>query len=822
MVQTTEVMPGKDTYEAVLQEVRQLVDSGHAHISICWPKPTSALFMRKRMNHDLQGTFGIRNTTAQELRTLIEDASPGLKKYSSANSLEDLNRLSKVSKSILPNMSPWRTTKIIDETLRICSNVNVQARNYIKSNFQLAQKCIEAYSKLNGSELPTSEKQEYKFDINHIVGTCIVVKNNGHEQDADFLIDMFAQNIAHVFTAKADNLAPQTNQLFIHEDSFHETDALFKDLLGKKPNVDSTVVIVPDSAYKRLVLTQAKKYSIPISGKSNALISDHDLIVCAKTILEAQRDYQNIEPSKFLERFTWLCKPGKNRNAITSQFTKMLKSINSSVHISERFSEIIQLFTSNMSTDQFEENDEETSITQQAFSVLLELSELKEEGTLHDCIYLLARLSEKSLRENKLGEGVYVATPDEILGSYFDFAYVIGLRDRYIPKLQLTPSLIHKDQYLVLGVNDELAASSHIDSSLNWLRNCADNIIFSSSHIDLEGKTTAFPHWITSLQASSTKILFEIDNSTKIKEETYIKNLIGQEYNIPETISATAIETLATCPLKYLYRHELKLQSEYENANLDLIDKMDLGTVVHELLQNYVEKNLTTDQLFEALGEYLNRIFDSGELPNRASIKTNRRSIEKMLLKFLEISSTRQTETIDSEIEVEGIFPIDNKTIKVRGKIDRVEGYSTGKKHLVDYKTGKFHDSNSVNFFQFGKRLQLAVYALLWPDPESVSTLEYWYLAEDTKYTSIYQLQSKDVEELKEMIANILSLLTTGIYLAKPFSTLETTKEIKENQHCSNCEFDGICYQEFRNHWNRLSTDPMFEDYTSVVLGKKA
>ncbi len=74
MLQTTFTSPGHDTYQQVLKATKALLEQGRMHINICWPRPTTALFMRKKMNRELEGSFGVRHTTCQELTSLIEDS----------------------------------------------------------------------------------------------------------------------------------------------------------------------------------------------------------------------------------------------------------------------------------------------------------------------------------------------------------------------------------------------------------------------------------------------------------------------------------------------------------------------------------------------------------------------------------------------------------------------------------------------------------------------------------------------------------------------------------------------------------------------------
>lgn len=79
--------PGADTYNAVVSAIGELQQSGQQHITICWPTTTTALFMRRRLMVDLNGTFAIRNTTSRELLSLIKDATVHLRIIAELNLL---------------------------------------------------------------------------------------------------------------------------------------------------------------------------------------------------------------------------------------------------------------------------------------------------------------------------------------------------------------------------------------------------------------------------------------------------------------------------------------------------------------------------------------------------------------------------------------------------------------------------------------------------------------------------------------------------------------------------------------------------------------
>lgn len=816
-----------EVYEQVLACVQALTSQGHKHINVCWPTSTTSLFMRKRMNRDLGPTFAIRNTTATQLRSLIEDAYDKSKKYNPPNTLEELSHLAEIAKVVLPNMPHWPSTPLIDQTLQVCSSANPKARDYIKSNFPLAQMCIEEFKQVYGYELPYNYSSKPEFNVDHIVGLCIVIKISELDQDSDFLINTFPSNIAQIINSNQDT-KNEVRSLSVHEDCFQEIDSVFKDIVNRKPDPNSTSIIIPDSKYRKIVQARANKFSVPISGKSTRRLFDNELIVCANTLLTIGNNPSESVLDDLIERFSWLKSTENNNHILIKQLMAQIENIYDSNNISHIFKIVLDILKKNFSTGKLK-TIEEISITQEVFSALIELSELDQEGTIQDCIYLLNLVGDKVTRAGTLGDGIYIATPDEVIGTYFDFAYVVGLRDKYIPQLHFEPSLIDRDQYVVLGIKDEGTSNTHIEDSLNWLKNCAENIFFSSSQIDPTGKETAFPHWVNTISQANTKIKVENKINNLHYDSDFINRMLNQSANInnfavkcsvPESISATAVETLATCPLKYLYRHRFKLSSTYENYNSDFFDSADIGIIIHNLLQNYIEKKQTPDELFAIVDELVNEAFKKGELPNKASIAHNKAKLNKILSTFLLFDEEKLSENIQCEVEIENEVKIKNQSIKLKGKVDRMDNYSNGTTHLVDYKTGSFKNARSTDFYHFGRRLQLGIYSLLLKDQKTISAIEYWYLSEPTQVCS-EQLTPEEIIKLDRKVKNILTILFSGEFLAKPFSSFQTENDLKEIDNCSTCEFSEICYQEYRDAWESLSIANKFHNFTKATVGKK-
>ena len=168
------------------------------------------------------------------------------------------------------------------------------------------------------------------------------------------------------------------------------------------------------------------------------------------------------------------------------------------------------------------------------------------------------------------------------------------------------------------------------------------------------------------------------------------------------TYSASALDTYLQCPIKFYYRHIMRLQ-EKEEASADL-DSQDIGNFVHDVLNKFFEpcigrKLETRDLLPERMKQLVDELFAQkfGAEPAGAAYLLKRqiqRQLEALLKEY------QQPMAEENEIIIKGLeekISIHALGAKFEGRLDRIEQRGD-KIFILDYKTGPKPSKPPINF----------------------------------------------------------------------------------------------------------------------------
>lgn len=183
------------------------------------------------------------------------------------------------------------------------------------------------------------------------------------------------------------------------------------------------------------------------------------------------------------------------------------------------------------------------------------------------------------------------------------------------------------------------------------------------------------------------KISIEIPMLFRKKQKLELKkNEIVMESLEKFVFSPTSIDEYISCPMKFYFHHILQLKAPEK-------EEFKRGSVIHEALEKYLREEIGVGneikpekinfEKFEIILEELwwrsfKRSGKNSLILNIAKLKTkeliNRISEEGALLLGL-------------EMEISSDFPVKERKIHIKGKIDRVD-YRNDKYIIIDYKTG--------------------------------------------------------------------------------------------------------------------------------------
>jgi len=309
--------------------------------------------------------------------------------------------------------------------------------------------------------------------------------------------------------------------------------------------------------------------------------------------------------------------------------------------------------------------------------------------------------------------------------------------------------------------------------------------------------------------------------------------------------SATALETWLACPHAYLMQHVLRVKP-VENPEEQLrITALDQGSLVHDVLERWLCA-LLEDQLppptqswpqaaRDRLAEIARDACDDAEARGVTGHPLFWRQDRQRLLldfdHFVDHEDLRRREGGLTPIGSELPFGMDagsdplviplpgGHTIKVRGRIDRVDRSADGTVVVADYKTGRsyrYRDLTVDTPLADGTKLQLPIYGLAvrdtHPDAAGIHT-EYWFVSARGEWNRIgYPLTDEVVVRLRETLQVVADGITSGVFPMRPSEPVW-----RPWIECEYCDPDGLGTADHYREWERIRTDPALRDYLATV-----
>jgi ATP-dependent helicase/nuclease subunit B len=316
-------------------------------------------------------------------------------------------------------------------------------------------------------------------------------------------------------------------------------------------------------------------------------------------------------------------------------------------------------------------------------------------------------------------------------------------------------------------------------------------------------------------------------------------------------LSATTLEVYAACPFQGFLRHQLRLRDIDAPERRITIEPMDRGSLVHEVLERLVAELLESGRRWSSwtaedharLAELAGEAFDDYErrgLVGKALLwELEKSQILLDLDRFLDIDDRRcrSADRVPAAAEFsfgdENVAPLEvvaaGRTVRFRGKIDRVDRGAGGSLTVVDYKTGSSGsfavlESDPVGH---GERLQLAIYGLAaqagFPIRGAVReeagggegdlTAEYRFVSSNADKESIgIVLDDAARRRLGEALDTLVGLIDDDSFPARPGVVDRTSYK-----NCQRCDFDSLCTADRDRAWQRVRSDARLRDYVALV-----
>jgi len=232
-------------------------------------------------------------------------------------------------------------------------------------------------------------------------------------------------------------------------------------------------------------------------------------------------------------------------------------------------------------------------------------------------------------------------------------------------------------------------------------------------------------------------------------------------------LSASAVQTYETCPLRFKLEREWKIPAEVPAA-------MQYGAAIHRVLRAYYDSvRFERPMSEEALIQMLRDDLAAAGIQDRYQHELYDRQGVEQLKDFLAACGQKP---IPAVLHTEESFEVRFGESTVAGRIDRVDKLPDGKVAITDYKTGKPQSQEDAD-----ESLQLSIYAL--------AAREKWGYRAD--HLAFYNLEGNSTVVTRRDEGQLLEARARVQEVAKNIG--EGKFEAKTGFHCSFCAYRSLC-----------------------------
>ncbi|HWC17109.1 MAG TPA: ATP-dependent DNA helicase [Terriglobales bacterium] len=229
-------------------------------------------------------------------------------------------------------------------------------------------------------------------------------------------------------------------------------------------------------------------------------------------------------------------------------------------------------------------------------------------------------------------------------------------------------------------------------------------------------------------------------------------------------LSASAIETYATCPLKFALQKRWRLPEEPSAA-------LQYGTAIHSALKDFYDAarhgiHRTADETVEIF----RREFELTKIDEELQRTLYERQGEQQLRQFIAL---RALEAKPQVLSTEKPIRFTIEDVVINGRIDRIDRLEGGGVLVLDYKTGLPKSTmdavSSIQLGLYGLAAQL--------EGHSVERLAFYNLEDNT----IAEAEQIRREKIYETVGEVAAGIRNGDFYPKA------------GFHCRNCGYSSLC-----------------------------
>ncbi len=317
------------------------------------------------------------------------------------------------------------------------------------------------------------------------------------------------------------------------------------------------------------------------------------------------------------------------------------------------------------------------------------------------------------------------------------------------------------------------------------------------------------------------------------------------------TFSANGLQSYATCPRRYLFERVLDVKTpEYHDLELTINQRVR-GELIHEVLFESLslEMELGEDSFMRSGAEWseegidrmkavAEREFDRYEgrslTGHRFYWAVEKERILRLLDGFVEADNEFRSELQAVPQLLEYNFgdsrsPVTfegrrGTSVRLRGRVDRIDRCGNGSIVVADYKTGGSGSSiNKDDIVNSGRSLQLPIYAVaahkLWPSARIRAF--YWNVGkggEKNTHVStldgIVDIDENVLDRFSEVLDVVCEGINNGLFPANPGGN--------GSPNCTYCSFDPVCPISRVEEWENKSDSRVLKPYVELSSPSEA
>ncbi len=381
-------------------------------------------------------------------------------------------------------------------------------------------------------------------------------------------------------------------------------------------------------------------------------------------------------------------------------------------------------------------------------------------------------------------------TPIQILGSleaeglYFDYAWVLGMTDKFLPDALNSPRFIPSNiavQHQIPRASFELIAND-AQTTFNNLINLSDNVIcsYAKTHFDSEQRPSpllTFIHQNPTLKHRYQNTTLETLADTKAKplKESHVHHGV----HILKNQMACAFSGFA---------RRLNTQS-FDEPHIGL-NRIEQGNIIHNTLQHFYQEITSQEALLSLSQSELESLikdkikFASKHYGNTGFTKNEKSRILKIVHQFIKIEKEREPFAV---LSTEKSVDVNIAGLKFTTRLDRLDEVEGGDKVIYDYKIGQ----TSVNQW-FGETIaepQLPIYAVT-NNTQGIAFIQ--LNADKVQIKGVFRSEMESSVQWDETINTWQQTLNlTSQNLQAGIATV-----LPDKKACQYCEYDSLCRVE--------------------------